>query len=142
MITGVEKLLARLDAVRETGQGQWTARCPAHDDETPSLSIRERGDGVVLIHDFAGCDAVDVLGAVGLELRDLFPGQHAEHGARPVPARDRWDWRGLLRLLRTESGVVLIAANDVAAGRVLRDEDRERLRKAIARISSVAGVAS
>ena len=46
----------------------WVARCPAHHDRTPSLSIREI-DGKVLVHCQAGCpqDAVlHVLAARGL----------------------------------------------------------------------------
>jgi hypothetical protein len=41
-------MLANLDQVRETANG-WTASCPAHDDQTPSLSIREGTQGKVLL---------------------------------------------------------------------------------------------
>ena len=59
-----ESLLSCLDNVRETRPGYWLACCPAHDDRSPSLSIRELDDGRILIHDFAGCPPQDVLGAV------------------------------------------------------------------------------
>ena len=36
-------------------RGGWMARCPAHDDHTPSLSIAEAADGKVLVHCHAGC---------------------------------------------------------------------------------------
>jgi hypothetical protein len=50
--------LARALGGRKSGEG-WMARCPAHDDRNPSLSINDRG-GRVLVHCFAGCpqDAV------------------------------------------------------------------------------------
>lgn len=64
-------LLDRLDGVRATGSGRWIARCPAHQDRSPSLSVRELGDGTILLHDFAGCAAHEVLAAVGLSLADL-----------------------------------------------------------------------
>src|SRR3954470_19268241 len=51
--------------------GQWSARCPAHDDRAPSLSLRQI-EGQALVHCHAGCTAVDVLGALGLTLRDLY----------------------------------------------------------------------
>lgn len=38
-------------------------RCPAHDDATPSLSVR-LGDTVILFHCFAGCSTADVLKAL------------------------------------------------------------------------------
>ena len=39
------------------------ARCPAHDDRHPSLSIAER-DGKLLLHCFAGCDYHDIVEAL------------------------------------------------------------------------------
>lgn len=44
--------------------GGWTARCPAHDDRTPSLSIREADDNKVLVHCHAGCDQERVIAAL------------------------------------------------------------------------------
>src|SRR5262245_61182843 len=49
------------------------ARCPAHEDRNPSLSIGVGDDGRVLLHCWAGCTVQAILGALGLELRDLFP---------------------------------------------------------------------
>jgi hypothetical protein len=43
--------------------------CPAHQDRTPSLSIRDGDDGMVLVHCHAGCDqsaVIDALKARGL----------------------------------------------------------------------------
>jgi hypothetical protein len=48
------ELLNRLHGVRKAGNG-FTARCPAHEDAHTSLSIREGGDGRVLVQCFAGC---------------------------------------------------------------------------------------
>ena len=66
----IEPILSRLDKVRKSGKG-YTARCPAHEDRMASLSLRETNDRV-LIHCFAGCPPAAVLGAIGLELADLF----------------------------------------------------------------------
>lgn len=56
---------------RKVGQG-WTARCPAHDDREPSLSIRN-ADGKVLVRCHAGCDQRDVIAA--LKERGLWDGK-------------------------------------------------------------------
>lgn len=64
-----EKILSHFDGVRG-GNGRYMALCPAHKDNNPSLSITE-ADGIILIHCFAGCRAVDVLKAVGLTFKDL-----------------------------------------------------------------------
>lgn len=53
----------------------WLARCPAHDDAHPSLSLTER-NGRVLAHCHAGCSQQEVIAA----LRDL--GLWAQEGKR------------------------------------------------------------
>ena len=37
----VDTLLSRLDMVKSAGNDRWYARCPAHQDKSPSLSIRD-----------------------------------------------------------------------------------------------------
>jgi len=61
------ELAAALGA-RRAGASRWMARCPAHQDKSPSLSIREQG-GRTLIHCFSGCDqeaVIDALRELGL----------------------------------------------------------------------------
>lgn len=72
-MSAVEKVLATLERVKPAGHGHWKARCPAHDDRNPSLSIKEGDNGTVLIKCFAGCDVASVVGAMGLQMADLFP---------------------------------------------------------------------
>jgi len=69
----VAAILDRLEAVKQTSAGQWLARCPAHDDRHPSLSVGRGDDGRVLLDCKAGCSAMDVCQALGLPLRALFP---------------------------------------------------------------------
>lgn len=68
----IEKILDRLDGVRKSGKG-YLAKCPAHDDKNPSLGIQELSDGRIRIKCFSGCGGVEVLHAIGLDLRDLYP---------------------------------------------------------------------
>lgn len=79
MSAPIETVLGRLDArgcpARQTGPGRWMARCPAHEDRSPSLSLRNtagRDGETVLVHCFAGCDTGDVLAALDLDLADLY----------------------------------------------------------------------
>ena len=67
----IEDLLAKLDGVREIKPGQWMARCPAHDDTNPSLSITDGGDKI-LLKCFAGCSLERICAKLGIEPRDLF----------------------------------------------------------------------
>ena len=64
--------IARALGGRKAGSG-WTARCPAHDDRTPSLSIRNAADGTLLVHCHAGCDQERVIAA--LRKHGLWPGK-------------------------------------------------------------------
>ena len=57
---------------RPAGVG-WSCRCPAHDDQKPSLSINTGNDGRVLVKCHRGCTPEEIVGAVGLTLADLFP---------------------------------------------------------------------
>ena len=55
--------IARALGGRKAGAG-WMARCPAHDDRRPSLSVRDADSGKVLVHCFAGCPQRDVVDAL------------------------------------------------------------------------------
>ena len=80
-----EMLITRLHGVKNTGPNRWLARCPAHDDRSPSLSITDR-DGRVLLHCFGGCETEDVLGAVGLRFSDIMPERLDDARPAPIPA--------------------------------------------------------
>lgn len=71
-MTPVDLVLSRLTKPKRVGTG-WVARCPAHDDERPSLSISEGDDGRALVHCHAGCTAEAIAKAMSLTLRDLMP---------------------------------------------------------------------
>lgn len=71
----LDKVLNRLDKVKSAGTDKWKACCPAHDDKHPSLAISETSEGVVLLKCWAGCTTKEIVSAIGLELRDLFPGE-------------------------------------------------------------------
>ena len=116
-------LVNRLDHCRSTGSGKWIARCPAHKDSSPSLSIAEKSDGRVLIHCHAGCSSLDVLASVGLDYDALFPPELDNYSARRFKAP----------LETVDSLVVEIAEHDVACGKRLSKSDTERYRAALKR---------
>jgi hypothetical protein len=71
----LEEVLAALQQfgtpARRNGVG-WKAKCPAHDDRNPSLSISEGDDGRALLKCFAGCEVKDIVAELGLREADLF----------------------------------------------------------------------
>lgn len=68
-----EQVAEQLQA-RRAGPNHWRTRCPAHEDRSPSLSIREAEDGRTLLKCFAGCDTESILTSADLKWADLFPG--------------------------------------------------------------------
>lgn len=125
-------ILDRLEGVRSTGKGNFIARCPAHADKRPSLTIRELSDGRVLLHCFAGCDTEAVLTAVGMTFRDVMPERLGDF-PRVRPAFTAVD---ALRALSREAGIVAVAAADLQEGKPLSAEDHERVCVAAGRIGA------
>ena len=69
----LNNLLTRLQDVKGSGE-QYTAKCPAHDDQRASLSIAFK-DGKILLKCFTGCDTSAIIKILGLEFKDLFEDQ-------------------------------------------------------------------
>lgn len=128
----IENLLSRLHGVKGS-KGSFTARCPAHSDRTPSLSIRE-SEGRILLHCFAGCDVERILTAVGMGIQDLFPESDGVETFKPGLKKPFYA-SDLLRVIAFETLVVQIVALDIANGKNPPEGDRERLRVAYERIN-------
>ena len=149
----VHELLSRLEGTRPRGQGRWSARCPAHDDQHPSLSIAE-GERGVLVTCWAGCTLHDITAALGLEIKDLFFATTTIHGRRPAPRPARinpkalaveFELAALDRRIRAECifqavkhlGLDTLPAHDLdrlmeAVGRAYADCDRADLLEGVA----------
>jgi len=100
-----------LDALRahqhdpeQNGRG-WKVRCPAHEDEHPSLDIDLGDDGkVLLICRSKGCSAKSIVESIGLKEADLFPSKSKNK------SKDRWiDWNH-----RTGNFIYLYADRSIA----------------------------
>ena len=77
----IHEYLSLFDNVKQVGENQWSARCPAHDDRHNSLSIGVGDNGAILITCHAGCPSERINELKGLTFRDLFP--------RPSPSACR-----------------------------------------------------
>ena len=129
----IDTLISRLDGVKETGHGKYVARCPAHEDRSPSLAIKDCGDGRILLHDFAGCETEDVLSALGLTFADVMPeriGTEYSH----KPERQRFDARQVLAGISHEVMVVILITKGLASQ--ANEQDQARLILAAARLNN------
>lgn len=86
----VDKVLERLEGV-EKHNGFYRAFCPAHDDNnTPNLDVKEGEDGRALLICRTGCENVDIVEALGLEMKDLFEqsnGSGTRKKLSPIPPK-------------------------------------------------------
>lgn len=137
-----QALLCRLELVRRTGEGRWVARCPSHDDRGPSLSIREIADGRTLVYCFAGCEARDVLGAVGATWADLFPPRKPTDQPQRRRREPLTTAADAMRCIAFEAILVGIVAADLARGQGLAETDRRRLLEAAGRIARAKDAAN
>jgi hypothetical protein len=128
----VTELVSRLSGVKKTGADSWLARCPAHQDKSPSFTVKALSDGRILMHCFAGCDSQAVLDSMGLTFSDLFPERLGDFPR----ARPAFTAIEALKALAAESGVVAIAAADVADGKPISEKDSERVCLAAGRIAA------
>lgn len=82
-MTPVELLLSKLPDSKRNGKG-WAARCPAHEDKHPSLSISEGEGGRALVHCHAACTPEEIVAALGMTLADLMPDAPARPSSKPA----------------------------------------------------------
>lgn len=127
----VESLLSRLTKVKGRN-GSWTACCPAHEDGSPSLAIREEG-GKVLLHCFAGCEVASIVGAVGMDMTELFPPSEPTYQPQQ---RTKFFASDVLRVIAREALIVAVAAHDLSKGKKLPAPDLERVQLASQRIQT------
>ena len=125
----IENILSRLEKVKGRN-GSYTACCPAHSDKSPSLAIRELDDGRILMKCFANCSVQEIIGAIGMDIGDLFPDTKKD-----LPqVKRKYYATDLLRVIEFEAWVVSVAAYTMAQGLPLSEEDRTRMKVAQSRI--------
>lgn len=127
----INNILGRLSKVKSTGRNTWLACCPAHDDKSPSLSIKEDNDGHILLHCFAGCSAVDIVETIGVDIGDLFPPEPVNYKA---PVKKKFYATDILAAIKFESQLILLAAYELRKNKPLDDTDMKRLELAYERI--------
>ncbi|MDD3577164.1 MAG: hypothetical protein PHT38_09800 [Halothiobacillus sp.] len=128
----IDDLLSRLDGVRKTGPGKWVAKCPTRNERTASLSIKQTDDGRILLHDFGGSEAADILAALGLNWIQLVP-PHLRRDKRAHTSAERQghDAQAALNAIHTAAIITRVCANRMADGQRLADADRHALRRAV-----------
>ena len=129
----IANILSRLSKVASRSNDEWLACCPAHEDKTPSLAIRQSSDGKILLHCFAGCSIEEITDALGLSLNKLFPDNGFNHN----------DYHHQLKqsqykeILSNEQLVVAIAEAEIKRNHKLNAENTGRHLLALSRIKKL-----
>lgn len=79
----VAEKIAGSGPLRRDGQ-RFMVRCPAHDDNNPSLGITTGHTQPVLMRCYAGCELDAILAAAGLDIADVTSGDYDVAQERPV----------------------------------------------------------
>jgi hypothetical protein len=138
-----ELILSKLNKVSSTGQGKWKACCPAHEDKNPSMTIRSvyRDNlELALVHCFCGCTPNEILGALGLELSDLYETPPIDIAAesskrKSVNVRRPFVSSDAFEQIEDATSMIYMLACDMQSGRTL---DMTALKNSIAKLNNVA----
>jgi len=130
----VDHILDQLESVRRIKPDQWVACCPAHEDSTPSLAIRDTGDKL-LMRCYAGCTFQEIADALGMHPREFF--RDSKEPKSGIPGVSR---RDIYRDLTVELMTAYVVTRDRAEGKQIAANDVEREKLAWQRISKAMGV--
>ena len=116
----LDTFLSRLENVKHRN-GSYKCRCPAHTDNSKdSLSVGIGKDGQrIILKCWAGCAALDVISAIGLDWSDLYPKE--DHYRSLV-------YQHQIKPRRTVDDYVVDIA--IHSGTELSNEDRKRAKLA------------
>jgi|SRR5690606_27447407 len=134
-MSNIEKLLNSLDRVKQTGADKWLARCPAHDDNNPSLAISLKDDRI-LLKCWSGCGGVAIMEATGLPMDVFAPAGVLDRSTDKIssvfgpPPRKK---------ASEEEYILAVAKADREAGRRLTEKEKQIEREAFLRLKKRGG---
>ena len=126
----INDFLGYFEKSYRSGKDEYQCLCPAHNDRTASLSIKNLSDGRILIHCFAGCAANDILEAVGLTFDDIVPKRLGDF----KPVSKPFNPYAVLKAISNETLLVALAGLELSNGKTLPQEDKDRLMIAVNRL--------
>jgi hypothetical protein len=139
-IDPLDALRSRLKGVKK-GRDGFMAACPAHQDNSPSLSLSRAEDGSALVYCHAGCKTRDVLAAIGMEMRDLFPENLSQEQCkkyRRIKLEDERDSECLIIELAKAEAEIGTLSEESSVRLALAQERIEQLDRQLEELDSAA----
>lgn len=132
----IERILSYFSKVKSMGGHKYMASCPKHVDKTPSLAIKERSGGTILMHCFScGANGVEICQALGIEPTELFPDSNP--AAKKHYPRSAINNRSI-NALRDDFVRLLIIANGMKNAGDLSEDDRKFIADLAIKVNDVA----
>ena len=128
----LDNLLSGLHKVKQTGKNSYIACCPAHNDKSPSMTIKEVEEGKILLHCFGGCGVDEIVGALGLSLSDLMPDRAPDDVRKP--SVHPFNARDVLACLQTDAMLLALFIADVTKAKPITQGEAKNAFEAAARI--------
>jgi hypothetical protein len=136
----IDNLLSRLPSAKRTSKDTWRCACPAHQGTNKTALSIKNDNGKILINCFHGCSVLDVLGAVGLDMTDLFEDDvrsDYKTTASVKPHEVKFYPRDLLSMIDFELKIVMLGLFQLDKGITLTQEDRDRMKLSYERIKQI-----
>ena len=131
----VNKILNKLEKVKSNGNGSFMACCPAHADRSPSLSVKDNGDGRIMLKCFAGCETIDILQTIGLDWDDVMPPK-IEKPVHVIKSKEHKIYiTDAINIIRNESRIITLAAIDIQKNIKMSEAEVNRVKIAMNRIN-------
>lgn len=132
--SNLHEIISILSKFRRIGEGRYVACCAVHQDRTPSLTVTQKPDGIILVHCFGcGVGGVDICNALGINPSTLFPPtDNPKYEKRNRGGFSAWQ---LLHALQGDLIRLLVVANDLKKLNALSSDDRDFVAEVILRLN-------
>lgn len=128
----LDNLLSRLQKVKRVGKDSHIACCPAHQDKSPSMTIREIEEGKILLHCFGGCSVDEICRSIGITIADIMPDRQPDALRRPMTAP--FNARDVLECIKNDAQLLALFISDVTQGKAITPQEAANAYKASCRI--------
>lgn len=119
----LKTILESLTKVRKQGKG-YIACCPVHDDNSPSMSVREAEDKILMYCHACGAKGPEIVAALGMKPDVLFSKPFNREEDRNWLLNKKRDW---------DETIILMAHETLKAGKEISYADYKCIRESLAR---------
>lgn len=115
-------LKSMLEGVTCENGDSFMAKCPAHDDKSPSLKVTYR-ENKILLYCYSGCMAQEILDSLDLKWKDLFDSKWTAAEQQAFAERKKME---KVDPIEVEKNIILIMRNRREDGKYISVEDEAR----------------